>query len=756
MNQNWRSILDDFPALLWTAGFNGDRIALNQAWLKFTGLRLEQALGDGWVNAVHPEDAAALRQAWTAAMSARIAFTAEYRLLRSDGAYCWIESRAQPMLDTAGQQTGWSGADTDINGRKALEERNNIQAKLLAGVQDAVIVLDENLHPSYLNPAAERLFRWTAADLLESSSRDLMPVEFLNTDRDQAMQALQAGSIFEGEVAFRRKDGSRFEARARAQALDSPDGAFHGMVASLRDISEQRLDRQRIQEALAFNQAIVESAQVGIIVYETTGQCRMVNPAACRIVGASREALLEQNFHTINTWKSFGLYDAALQVLQTARPVDMQFRGVSTFGKEIWLNAILSPVTIGGAPHLLLMFQDDTRRQQAEAALQTLNEQLEQRVQERTALVQDLYDNAPIGYHSLDPNGIFRMINRTELDWLGYSREEVVGKLNIADLLTPESLETFHRNFPVFRQQGWIKNLDFDLRRKDGSLLPVVVSATAIYDTEGQYLLSRSTVFDNTDRKKAQEALRQNRDALAGANLALEKALHARDEFMAAVSHELRTPLTGILGFTEVLHYQMYGELNPKQLDAVLEIETSGKRLLQLINNVLDYTRLVSGRLHLQPGCYLLADICRSSLQTVQGKARAKAQQLDFSIEPDNLTMDVDLRRIQQIIGNLLDNAIKFTPQAGRIDLGVSLVGAQICLRISDTGIGIAAEDFPRLFEPFVQIDSRLAREYDGAGLGLALVKALAEQMGGGISVESTPGQGSIFTVMLPRDGREC
>jgi len=234
--------------------------------------------------------------------------------------------------------------------------------------------------------------------------------------------------------------------------------------------------------------------------------------------------------------------------------------------------------------------------------------------------------------------------------------------------------------------------------------------------------------------------------------LSLEKAALLKDEFLASMSHELRTPLTGILGLSEALQYKVYGDLTPKQETAVKNIEISGTHLLSLINDILDLSKIEAGLLTLQTSPCYLSDICRSTLQLTKGLATKKNQKVTYSITPENITVQADPRRLKQMIVNLLSNAIKFTPKDGSLGLTIEGNEAEQVVRLTvwDTGIGIQPDDLARLFQPFVQVDSSLARQSEGSGLGLSLVKRMAELHGGGVEVESIPSLGSRFTIVLP------
>ncbi len=242
-------------------------------------------------------------------------------------------------------------------------------------------------------------------------------------------------------------------------------------------------------------------------------------------------------------------------------------------------------------------------------------------------------------------------------------------------------------------------------------------------------------------------------EELRRANDNLAQAARLKDEFLASMSHELRTPLTGILAFAQTLQKpKIYGALNEKQLKAVHTIEDSGKHLLELINDILDLAKLEAGKFELEFSPVTVEEIAQASLRLVRQMALTKRQTLSYSLNPLDLSLLADGRRLKQMLVNLLSNAVKFTPEGEELGLEITADAAQGVARFTvwDKGIGIAPENFERLFQAFVQIDARLARQYEGTGLGLALVRRMSELHGGSISVESTPGQGSRFTITLP------
>jgi PAS domain S-box-containing protein len=275
---------------------------------------------------------------------------------------------------------------------------------------------------------------------------------------------------------------------------------------------------------------------------------------------------------------------------------------------------------------------------------------------------------------------------------------------------------------------------------------------------------------DITDRIKSEQALRQSEEKyralsedleqrvleriadLNRVNIELERAARAKDDFLAVMSHELRTPLSSILGLSEILLEQIRGPLNEYQQKSLHVIEASGQHLLALINDILDLSKIEAGKLELHPEPVEVLDICESSLAFVKEQAVKKSIVLEFQHGQARNTMVADPRFLVQILVNLLTNAVKFTPAGGHIGLEVSTETESELIRFSvtDTGIGIAPDNLIKIFQPFVQVDGSLNRQFEGTGLGLTLVQRLTDLHGGSVHVESEVGRGSRFTINLP------
>jgi len=230
----------------------------------------------------------------------------------------------------------------------------------------------------------------------------------------------------------------------------------------------------------------------------------------------------------------------------------------------------------------------------------------------------------------------------------------------------------------------------------------------------------------------------------------LETANKHKSEFLANMSHELRTPLNAIIGFSEVLLERLFGDLNEKQDDYLKDIHSSGRHLLQLINDILDLSKVEAGRMELDVATFDLPSAISNAMTLIRERAQRHAITLGIDVDQDFGEMVADERKFKQILLNLLTNAVKFTPDGGRIDVRARREGDSIVVAVHDTGIGIAPEDQQAVFEEFRQVGRDYTNKQEGTGLGLALTRKFVELHGGTISVESALGMGSTFTFTIP------
>ncbi|MCA2001642.1 MAG: PAS domain S-box protein, partial [Chloroflexi bacterium] len=293
-------------------------------------------------------------------------------------------------------------------------------------------------------------------------------------------------------------------------------------------------------------------------------------------------------------------------------------------------------------------------------------------------------------------------------------------------------------------------NSEYRVILPGGAIRHLKVNGIVIRDKEGKPQRVIGADQDITLHKQAEESLLR-------ANAEMQRSLRMKTEFLATMSHELRTPLNSILGISESLEEQIAGPLNEKQLKYIRTVSESGRHLLELINDILDLSRIEAGKLDLDIQSVSVQKVCAASLRMIKELAQKKSLNVSFKMDENAQTVRGDERRLKQILVNLLGNAVKFTPEGGDIGLEVktNLQAHEILFTVWDKGIGIAEEDRERLFQPFVQLKSGLAREYGGSGLGLALVMQMTHLHGGKVSVESKVNEGSRFTVALPWEAEE-
>ncbi|MBI1878896.1 MAG: PAS domain-containing sensor histidine kinase, partial [Chloroflexi bacterium] len=449
----------------------------------------------------------------------------------------------------------------------------------------------------------------------------------------------------------------------------------------------------------------------------------------------------------------------------------------------------------------------DIAVQKRTAELQNLNHQLqlelaeakqvEETLRQREEQFRLLTENASEIISILDADGIIRYESPAVERVLGYKPEALTGRSTF-EFVHPDDVSEVRRIFGEEIQKLEASPVvEYRFQHKDGSwrvlrsvasnwrdhpaIAGVVVNSRDITERkqaeeELQGHMQRVNLAHQqaiiyakelnekiAEHKRAELALAEERALLAqrvtertaelsAANAELARVARAKDEFLASMSHELRTPLNAILGLTEALQEQTRGPLNERQLKSLRTIEESGRHLLALINDILDLSKIEAGKLELQLDRVSLEAVCQASLQFIKEAAAKKKIDVSFTLDTGEATMRADTRRLKQILVNLLSNAVKFTPVGGQVGLVVTGETERqvITFCIWDTGIGIAPEDLPRLFKPFVQVDSSLSRQHEGTGLGLALVTRLVELHGGSLTVESEPSQGSRFIVSLP------
>jgi PAS domain S-box-containing protein len=397
------------------------------------------------------------------------------------------------------------------------------------------------------------------------------------------------------------------------------------------------------------------------------------------------------------------------------------------------------------------VIQDVTQRKQSEHALRASEKKY-----------RSLIDSIPDVVWTANAERDLIYISGNAQNVLGYSSEELLqtGRQLWLDRIHPEDAAQVQEAYQKLFSNGEQYDVEYRVRRKDGQWIWLHDRALATRLREGS-LCADGIFLDITQRRNAEAALHQTKDAAESAN-------RAKSQFLATMSHELRTPLNAIIGFSEILTDKIFGDLNERQFKYSNNILNSGRHLLQLINDILDLSKVEAGRMELSHDSLSVAKALQDVHCIVKTLANKKGIQLEIEVATDLPPLLADEAKFKQIMYNLLSNAIKFTPDGGKVTVtatnqnelvpsstpesGVAVVSASLRVSVADTGIGIQPCDQQRVFVEFEQVDSSYGRQQQGTGLGLALTRRLVEMHGGRIWVvsEGVEGRGSTFTFLIP------
>ncbi|MFQ5656720.1 MAG: PAS domain S-box protein [Candidatus Methylomirabilales bacterium] len=703
---------------------------------------------------------------------------------------------------------------------------------ILSSVDDGICELDLQGNVTFVNPAAARMVGYDPKELVGQPMHEILHRSRAGQPSHPWEECPIYDSLRDGLVrqvlddVFSRKDSTSFDVEYSSTPIRE-GGKVTGAVVTFRDVTERR----RAEEALRWLEKAVETMQLGVTITDTEGRILYTNPAEASMHGYATEDLVDEDvriFAPSKLWEPMDIDQIKRMRSWRRQSVNIRKDG-STFPVQLMSDVVTNAA--GEPIGIVTSCEDITERKRDEAELQTRAHQLETLNTIGVALTSQLDYHAVLQTIAEEahvlmqakfvlvtiPDEPYLRVEALAGDDQGFAKDLHIsldptsplgqgptgrafrGKTPVAveDVLEDSSFAPWR---DAARRRG-IRSLvviPLIYREEVRGFLVVYSDVPRAYDNERIRLLSTlaSQAVIATENAQLYEELRlaarqlerrveERTRELQSANVRLEEAMwqaekasRHKSEFLANMSHELRTPLNSIIGFSEILENEKFGRLNKKQGRYVANVLSSGRHLLNLINDLLDLSKVEAGKLEIKREMLPLREALGEALNLVSWEASKKGLTVKLSVAPNLSGLSADPVRFRQIFYNLLSNAVKFTPDGGRITVSArEFHGSPVMLdepedgscdvstmtngrpdgfveiRVQDTGIGIRAEDLTKLFQPFTQLEPVFSREHGGTGLGLALTKRLLELHGGQIWAESEgEGRGSTFTALLPLD----
>ena len=678
---------------------------------------------------------------------------------------------------------------------EALLKTGALQTAIFNSANFSCIATDANGVIQIFNVGAERMLGYASADLVNRATpadisdphEMIQRAKVLSLELNAPITSGFEAMVFKAsrgiediyELTYIRKDASRFPAVVSVTALRDAADEIIGYLLIGTDNTARKQAEAALEKSGALQQAMFNSANFSSIATDADGVIQIFNVGAEKMLGYTAQEVINR----VTPAGLFAVEDIASRAtalsLEFGTPVEPGFdalvykasRGLEDISELTYIRkdgsrfpGVVSVSALrdedGAIIGYLLIGTDNTARQLVEEERM----RLDQRVRDQHFYTRSLIESNIDALMTTDQRGIITDVNKQTEALTGCTRDELIGAPFKNYFTDPSCAEAGIRRV---LSEGKITNYELTARARDGRLTVVSYNATTFHDRDRVLQGVFAAARDITELKEFERALQQK-------NAELEDASRMKSEFLANMSHELRTPLNAIIGFSEILKDGLLGPMTEQQCGFINDIFSSGSHLLSLINDILDLSKIEAGKMTLDLEPVVVTSLFANSLSIIREKAAARNVRLRIDMAADLGTIQADSRKVKQIVYNLLSNAVKFSVDRGEVSLHASRVAAAdvghldgewagrnvssatpafedfIRISVTDNGIGMSPEGMGLLFSPFTQVDSGLDRRFEGTGLGLAMVKLLAELHGGHVAVESAPGAGSRFTVWLP------
>lgn len=734
------ALINNVPDPMWLKDARLRYLVVNEAWLRLleqaTGSRC-QVIGKTTEEIVSGHLAKFAQEHDVKILETKEAIRSEETVALLNGATEIFETWRRPVISACGEVLGLVGIARSILVLKAEQERlrqnRDWLEAIVDNVPDPLWLKDANRRYLAVNDAWCQALGADRQQVVGKRADEIFSQGIVDQISSDEAKILDSVAPLQKEESLILADGQLEWYQTWERSIRDAEGKPIGLVGIARNVTQSKI----ADAALAKYQLLSEQVR-DVIVFFAPDTRRIVeaNRAACECYGYSREEILRLCMTGIQP-------DIDLHL----PPADAKMSGFgyrfeafhyNRKGDSFPVEVRTQSGEVAGVPLVVCVIRDVTHRRNLENELRSLNADLERRVAERTKEALDLYHNAPCGYHSVGSDGIVLQINDTELSWLGYTRDEVEGKMHFAQLLMAEDALQFISVFGDFVAHRDLTHAEWNMRRRDGTPIPVLVQVRAVRDSNGKFIKTQSMAVDFSERRQLEARLRAAKEEA-------EAADRAKTIFLANISHELRTPLNAVLGFSQLMLRDP--QLSERSRQHVLAVARNGEHLVELIGDVLEMARIESGKVELRMApfdCHALVDDVRGMFEE-----RARLKGLNFQIKmgqgPCHHLIG-DATKIRQVLVNLLGNAIKFT-RSGTVTWemnGSQLPDGQLRINgaVEDTGPGMNPEEMTHLFEAFYQTQSGRDTE-GGTGLGLRISRQFLRLMNGDISISSQPGIGT-------------
>jgi hypothetical protein len=666
----------------------------------------------------------------------------DFRFRRQDGSNLWGMVSTTPVLGEQGEFQGGLAMVSNLTKRKQIEESLQIREEQLRLFVEhapaAIAMLDNQMRYILVSQRWLTDFELQDQNIIARSHYEVFP-EIPDSWREIHASCL-AGAVRKCEKElFPRANGSIDWVKWEIHPWRNRADEIGGIIIFTEVITERVQAEEALQAANNRTSRILESITEAFVAFDREWRYTYVNQEAARLLQKPREELLGKQL-----WKDVypelignTFYREAHRAIAEQVPVELE-----EFSENLhcWLEIRAYP-SAGG---LAVYFRDVTERKQAKEALE-----------QSEAKFRRLFESNLVGVAFWNAEGLITDANDAYLRLVGYSRQEfdALGKIQWRSLTPPEYNDVDNRALEEAFATKVSSIYEKEYVRRDGTRVQVVLGIALMDNSQVNGV---AFVLDISERQAAlrerkRAELERDRLLLAEqkARATAEAANRMKDEFLAVLSHELRSPLNAMLGWLTLLRTRKFDEAATAR--ALETVERNARAQAQLVEDLLDVSRIIQGKLRLNVRAVDLLSVIEAAIDTVRPTALAKNIELQPVLDPAAGPVFGDSDRLQQIVWNLLSNAVKFTPKGGRAQIRLERVHSYVEIVVADTGQGISPEFLPYVFDRFRQADSSMTRSFGGLGLGLSIVRNLVELHGGSVHVESPgEGQGTTFTVKLP------